>query len=128
MSVTRPIRINIGSTSVRGSKPVRPSLSGDRNRRERRVNFAPAGVGIHGTFMWFRPGVHARDLRWRRDQSRSAHIPGGPVMAITEPAVLREQGAPWPIFMAPLIGRELVAEGTMAFRFAKPPDWTFQAG
>jgi ferredoxin-NADP reductase len=49
-------------------------------------------------------------------------------MAITEPAVLREQGASWPIFMAPLVGRELVAEGTMAFRFAKPPDWTFQAG
>jgi ferredoxin-NADP reductase len=36
--------------------------------------------------------------------------------------------AAWPMFEAPLAGREIVAEGTMAFRFAKPADWTFRAG
>ncbi len=36
--------------------------------------------------------------------------------------------ATWPIFEAALIGRELVAERTMAFRFAKPVDWTYRAG
>jgi ferredoxin-NADP reductase len=34
----------------------------------------------------------------------------------------------WPVFQAPLVGRDLVAEGTMAFRFAKPADWTYRAG
>ena len=34
----------------------------------------------------------------------------------------------WPTFEAALVGRELVAERTMAFRFAKPADWTFRAG
>lgn len=34
----------------------------------------------------------------------------------------------WPTFQAALIGRDLVAEGTMAFRFAKPADWTYRAG
>ena len=34
----------------------------------------------------------------------------------------------WPIFQARLLGRELVAEGTMAFRFERPADWTFRAG
>src|SRR5687768_11943367 len=34
----------------------------------------------------------------------------------------------WPTFEAALIGRDLVAEGTMAFRFAKPADWTYRAG
>ncbi len=34
----------------------------------------------------------------------------------------------WPTFEAALIRRDLVAERTMSFRFAKPPDWTFRAG
>jgi ferredoxin-NADP reductase len=34
----------------------------------------------------------------------------------------------WPTFMAGLVGRELVAERTMAFRFEKPADWTYRAG
>ena len=34
----------------------------------------------------------------------------------------------WPTFEAALVGRELVAERTMAFRFAKPADWTYRAG
>lgn len=36
--------------------------------------------------------------------------------------------ATWPIFQTDLIGREMVAERTMAFRFAKPADWTYRAG
>jgi ferredoxin-NADP reductase len=36
--------------------------------------------------------------------------------------------AAWPTFQAALVGRELVAERTMAFRFAKPIDWTYRAG
>jgi ferredoxin-NADP reductase len=36
--------------------------------------------------------------------------------------------AAWPTFEAALVGRELVAERTMAFRFAKPADWTYRAG
>jgi ferredoxin-NADP reductase len=36
--------------------------------------------------------------------------------------------AAWPTFEAALIGRELVADRTMAFRFAKPADWTYRAG
>jgi ferredoxin-NADP reductase len=34
----------------------------------------------------------------------------------------------WPTFEAALVDRDLVAEGTMAFRFAKPADWTYRAG
>ncbi|MEP7361106.1 MAG: FAD-dependent oxidoreductase [Chloroflexota bacterium] len=34
----------------------------------------------------------------------------------------------WPIFESALLQRALVAEGTMAFRFAKPADWTYRAG
>lgn len=34
----------------------------------------------------------------------------------------------WPTFEAALIDRVLVAEGTMAFHFARPPHWTFRAG
>ena len=34
----------------------------------------------------------------------------------------------WPVFEAALVGRDLVAERTMAFRFAKPADWTYRAG
>lgn len=37
-------------------------------------------------------------------------------------------GASWPIFQAPLMSRELAAERTMAFRFAKPADWAYRAG
>jgi ferredoxin-NADP reductase len=36
--------------------------------------------------------------------------------------------AAWPTFHAALVGRELVAERTMAFRFAKPAGWTWRAG
>ena len=36
--------------------------------------------------------------------------------------------AAWPVFEAALVGRDLVAERTMAFRFAKPADWTYRAG
>ena len=36
--------------------------------------------------------------------------------------------AAWPTFEAALVGRELVAERTMSFRFAKPADWTYRAG
>jgi ferredoxin-NADP reductase len=36
--------------------------------------------------------------------------------------------AAWPIFEAPLVGRELVADRTMSFRWTKPADWTYQAG
>lgn len=34
----------------------------------------------------------------------------------------------WPVFEAPIVSRELVAERTMAFRFAKPADWSYRAG
>jgi ferredoxin-NADP reductase len=34
----------------------------------------------------------------------------------------------WPVFMARLINRREVAEGTMAFQFERPSDWTFKAG
>src|ERR1051325_2078981 len=36
--------------------------------------------------------------------------------------------AAWPIFMAKLKNRQEVAERTMAFHFAKPSDWMFEAG
>ena len=36
--------------------------------------------------------------------------------------------AAWPVFEAALIARDLVAERTMAFRFAKPADWDYRAG
>jgi ferredoxin-NADP reductase len=36
--------------------------------------------------------------------------------------------ATWPVFEAALVGRDLVAKRTMAFRFAKPVDWTYRAG
>lgn len=36
--------------------------------------------------------------------------------------------AAWPTFEAALVGRELVADRTMSFRFAKPADWTYRAG
>ncbi len=34
----------------------------------------------------------------------------------------------WPTFEAALVSRELVAERTMSFRFAKPADWSYRAG
>ena len=34
----------------------------------------------------------------------------------------------WPTFEAALVDRDLVADRTMAFRFAKPADWTYRAG
>jgi ferredoxin-NADP reductase len=36
--------------------------------------------------------------------------------------------AAWPTFQAALVDRDLVADGTMACRFAKPADWTYRAG
>jgi ferredoxin-NADP reductase len=36
--------------------------------------------------------------------------------------------ATWPIFMAKLKRRQEVAEGTMAFHFEKPANWSFKAG
>jgi ferredoxin-NADP reductase len=36
--------------------------------------------------------------------------------------------AKWPVFKAKLISRSEIAEGTMAFRFERPPGWTFKAG
>ncbi len=36
--------------------------------------------------------------------------------------------ATWPVFMATLQSRQAVAEGTVAFHFDKPSDWTFTAG
>jgi len=34
----------------------------------------------------------------------------------------------WPVFETPLVGRELVAEQTMSFRFTKPVGWSYRAG
>ncbi len=34
----------------------------------------------------------------------------------------------WPVFQAALLSREMVAERTMSFRFAKPADWSYRAG
>jgi ferredoxin-NADP reductase len=34
----------------------------------------------------------------------------------------------WPVFEAALLSRQLVAEGTMAFRFEKPDGWSYRAG
>jgi ferredoxin-NADP reductase len=34
----------------------------------------------------------------------------------------------WPVFEAPLVGRELVAHRTMSFRFARPAGWSYRAG
>jgi ferredoxin-NADP reductase len=39
-----------------------------------------------------------------------------------------ETATTWPTFISPLKARHQVAEGTMAFEFQKPPDWTFTAG
>jgi ferredoxin-NADP reductase len=34
----------------------------------------------------------------------------------------------WPVFQSALMRREMVAERTMSFRFAKPADWSYRAG
>ena len=48
---------------------------------------------------------------------------------MTEPAPeVAPETASWPIFEAALVGRELVADQTMAFHFAKPADWAYRAG
>ncbi|MDQ2680222.1 MAG: FAD-dependent oxidoreductase [Candidatus Eremiobacteraeota bacterium] len=39
-----------------------------------------------------------------------------------------EASPKWPTFDSPLKDRREVAEGTMAFEFEKPPDWSFTAG
>lgn len=36
--------------------------------------------------------------------------------------------AKWPVFKARLVSRTEIAEATMAFRFERPPEWTFKAG
>jgi ferredoxin-NADP reductase len=36
--------------------------------------------------------------------------------------------ATWPTFSSALLGRELVADRTMVFRFAKPAGWSYRAG
>jgi ferredoxin-NADP reductase len=40
---------------------------------------------------------------------------------------LRKEPA-WPVFVAKLLGRRNVADGTMAFEFEKPATWRFDAG
>jgi ferredoxin-NADP reductase len=34
----------------------------------------------------------------------------------------------WPVFETPIVGRELVADRTMSFRFTKPQGWSYRAG
>ncbi len=34
----------------------------------------------------------------------------------------------WPVFETPLVGRDLVADRTMSFRFEKPGGWSYRAG
>jgi ferredoxin-NADP reductase len=46
---------------------------------------------------------------------------------MTAPAAAAATTA-WPVFETALVGRELVAERTMTFRFAKPGDWDYRAG
>jgi ferredoxin-NADP reductase len=46
--------------------------------------------------------------------------PSAAAPVATEPA--------WPVFETPLISRQLVADRTMSFTFARPPDWSFRAG
>lgn len=47
----------------------------------------------------------------------------------TDTAAAPAEPAPaWPVFEAPLIGRDMVAERTMSFRFAKPAAWSYRAG
>lgn len=49
--------------------------------------------------------------------------------AIRSPSIEQATPSPaWPIFESALIGGELVAARTMAFRFAKPADWDYRAG
>jgi ferredoxin-NADP reductase len=47
-------------------------------------------------------------------------LAAAPASAIAEPS--------WPTFEAELLGRETVADRTMAFRFAKPSGWDYRAG
>jgi ferredoxin-NADP reductase len=51
----------------------------------------------------------------------TADTDGRVVTATTETAA-------WPTFESALVHRQLVANGTMAFSFAKPSGWDFQAG
>ncbi len=46
----------------------------------------------------------------------------------TQAAEKQTTPAAWPVFMARLKSRQEVAEGTVAFHFEKPSDWTFTAG
>jgi ferredoxin-NADP reductase len=49
--------------------------------------------------------------------------------AVRSPSIEQATPAPaWPTLESALIGRELVAERTMAFRFAKPAGWDYRAG
>ena len=50
-------------------------------------------------------------------------------VAVADAAVDQQpQAVTWPVFESPLLGRKLVAAGTMSFTFGKPPGWTFRAG
>jgi ferredoxin-NADP reductase len=48
-------------------------------------------------------------------------------MTIEQPSASTATAA-WPTFEAALVRRDIVAERTMSFRFAKPADWTYDAG
>lgn len=43
-------------------------------------------------------------------------------------AVVAEPKPSWTVFETPLLGRDIVAERTMSFRFAKPAGWSYRAG
>lgn len=48
-------------------------------------------------------------------------------MTVSVPATTSAKPS-WPVFETPLIGRDLVAERTMSFHFAKPEGWSYRAG
>jgi ferredoxin-NADP reductase len=56
-----------------------------------------------------------------RDHPRSAD------MIIQRPSAPTATAA-WPTFESALVRRDVVAERTMSFHFAKPADWTYRAG
>jgi ferredoxin-NADP reductase len=52
-------------------------------------------------------------------------------MTVVTPAAVAVAANPepsWPVFEAPMVGRDLVADRTMSFRFAKPAGWSYRAG
>lgn len=48
-----------------------------------------------------------------------------PTMAVT---AANNPKPSWPVFETPLLGRGMVADRTMSFRFAKPAGWSYRAG